>query len=318
MRRVTARAPGKINVSLEVGALQEDGYHELATAFQAVSLFEEVEAEEADDVTVSFDGPVDCSGLSCGEDDLAVRAARLLAEHTGRTAGVRLRVTKHVPIAGGMAGGSADAAAALVACDALWGTAVPRDELLELGARLGADVPFALMGGTAVGTGRGDELSPALSTGAFHWVVVLSDEGMSTPATFRALDDDRAALDVGGADDVPRVGEDVLQALRRGDPHLLAASLTNDLQAPALRLRPDLERVLELGDRAGALAGILSGSGPTIAFLAADKPSAIDLHVALTASQLDALRVRGPVPGARVVADERVAVGDSSRPARRD
>lgn len=299
--RVIARAPAKINVSLEVGAMHDDGSRDLATAFQAVSLFDEVEATPADELSVSFDGPVDAPTPDGDEEHLAIRAARLLAVRVGHDGGARLHITKHVPVAGGMAGGSADAAATLVALDALWGTGLAKDELLELGARLGTDVPFALMGGTAVGTGRGEELSPALSTGTFHWVVVTTDHGSSSADAFRALDEERDAGELPFEPVVPRVGDDVLQALRRGDAPALASALRNDLQEPALRLRPELRDVLELGERAGALAGILSGSGPSVAFLADGKTGAIDLQVALTASQLDVVRVTGPVPGARVL-----------------
>ena len=176
-RTVTVRAPGKINVFFRVGALQDDGYHDVASLYQAVSVFEEVTATPADDFSVQFTGPIDCSGLATDDTNLAIAAAKMLAEHTGYAGGVALTILKRVPIAGGMGGGSADAAATLVACDELWGTGLGRSGLLPLAAELGADVPFALEGGTAVGTGRGDELSPALAKGAFHWVLALSDLG---------------------------------------------------------------------------------------------------------------------------------------------
>ena len=302
-RSVTVRAPGKINVALLVGALRDDGYHEVATAYQAVSLAEQVRATEARGVTATFSGPIDTRGLASDDSNLAVRAARLLAARTGHDGGVHLEIEKHVPIAGGMGGGSADAAATLVACDALWQTGLPRDTLLELASELGADVPFALLGGTAIGTGRGTELSPALATGTFHWVLALAEEGMSTPATFRALDEhrERHRADIEPPSEAPAVPIGVLHALRSGDAVALAETLVNDLQAPALRLRPDLAATLELGERAGALAGIVSGSGPTIAFLASSSEAAIDLQLALTAQRIETRRVRGPVSGARIV-----------------
>lgn len=302
-RSVTVRAPGKLNVALLVGALRDDGYHEVATAYQAVSLYEDVRARAADGFSVTFSGPIDTAGLETDERNLAVRAARLLAHESGYDGGVHLHIDKHVPIAGGMGGGSADAAAALVACDALWQTGRTREDLLDLAAKLGADVPFALQGGTAIGTGRGTELSPALSTGTFHWVLALSDEGMPTPATFRALDEHRERYrgDIAPAIDAPVVPEKVLHALRSGDAVALADALTNDLQAPALQLRPDLARTLEVGERGGALAGIVSGSGPTIAFLVGHVEQAIDLQVTLSAAGTKALRVTGPVPGARIL-----------------
>lgn len=155
-----------------------------------------------------------------------------------------------------MGGGSADAAATLVACDALWGTELGREELLSLAARLGADVPFALTGGTAIGTGRGDQLSPALAKGTFQWVLVLADFGSSTPDVYRELDRhrDRHAQDIFPAQTQPTVDANVLQALRSGDAQVLAEALSNDLQAPALHLNPSLAGILELGEENGALA----------------------------------------------------------------
>ncbi|RUQ04850.1 4-(cytidine 5'-diphospho)-2-C-methyl-D-erythritol kinase [Curtobacterium sp. HSID17257] len=301
--RVRVRAPGKINVFLSVGALQDDGYHDVATAYQAVSLYEDVTAEAADDFSVRFTGPIDTSAVPTDDSNLAIRAARLVAEAAGHRGGVRLTIEKQVPVAGGMGGGSADAAATLLACDTLWGTALGRDELLRLAARLGADVPFAFAGGTAVGTGRGDELSPALAKGEFHWVLALSDDGLSTPAVYRALDEhrERYRADIRPAPTTPVVEANVLQALRAGDADLLADCLHNDLQAPAMRLQPGLAATIEVGEKAGALAGIVSGSGPTVAFLVADRDAALEVQVELSAAGLVALRATGPVHGARVV-----------------
>lgn len=302
---VRARAPGKINVFLKVGKVLEDGYHDVATAYQAVSLCEEVLAYPADDFSVEFGGTIDTSGLVTDGSNLAIKAARMLARKAGFRGGVRLEIEKHIPIAGGMGGGSADAAATLLACDALWGTEATRDELLAIAAKLGADVPFSFIGGTAIGTGRGDQLSPALAKGQFHWVLALAEFGMSTPDVFTELDRhrDRHAQDIFPAEHLPTVDANVLQALRAGDPRMLAESLHNDLQAPALHLAPGLGRVLELGEENGALAGILSGSGPTVAFLVADTDSALELQVALSASRLHVVRATGPVHGARLVHD---------------
>jgi 4-diphosphocytidyl-2-C-methyl-D-erythritol kinase len=305
-KTVHVRAPGKINVFLKVGAVMPDGYHDVATAYQAVSLYEDVFATPASDFSVVFEGGhIDTSGLETDGSNLAIRAARLLARRAGYREGVSLRISKNVPIAGGMGGGSADAAAALLACDTLWGTDLGRDELLALAAELGADVPFALAGGTAIGTGRGDQLSPALAKGQFQWVLVLPEHGVSTPEVYRELDRhrERHAQDIFPAQGQPTVDADVLQALRAGDPHMLAESLSNDLQAPALHLSPGLASVLEVGEQNGALAGIVSGSGPTIAFLAADLDGALELQIALSAARHHVVRVTGPVAGARVVAD---------------
>ena len=303
--RVRTRAPGKINVYLSVGALQEDGYHDVATAYQAVSLYEDVSAELDDEFSVTFTGPIDTTSVPVDESNLAIRAARLVADASGYRGGVRLTIDKQVPVAGGMGGGSADAAATLLAVDTLWGTALGREELLRLAAQLGADVPFAFAGGTAVGTGRGDELSPALAKGEFHWVLALSDDGLSTPAVYRALDEhrERYRADIAPAPTTPVVEANVLQALRAGDPDLLADAMHNDLQAPALHLQPGLADVLELGEGNGALEGIVSGSGPTVAFLAPDLDGALELQIALSAARLTVVRATGPVHGARVVTD---------------
>ncbi len=302
---VHTRAPGKINVFLKVGALLEDGYHDVAIAYQAVSLYEEVRAYPADDFSVSVTGSVELSRVPTDARNIAIKAARLLARRTGFRGGVRLEIDKHVPVTGGMGGGSADAAATLLACDTLWGTALPREEMLHLAAELGADVPFAFTGGTAIGTGRGDQLSPALAKGQFQWVLALADFGLSTPEVYSELDRhrDRNAQDIFPAPVAPTVEANVLQALRAGDPHMLAECLYNDLQAPALHLEPSLASVLELGERNGALAGIVSGSGPTVAFLTADLDSALELQIALSAAQLTVVRATGPVHGARVVTD---------------
>ncbi|QPZ39475.1 4-(cytidine 5'-diphospho)-2-C-methyl-D-erythritol kinase [Paramicrobacterium chengjingii] len=300
---VHVRAPGKINVYMNVGQRTDDGYHDVATAYQAVSLFEDVRAFPSDGFSVAFSGPIDTRELPVDRTNLAIKAARMLAKKAGYDGGVHLQIEKHVPIAGGMGGGSADAAAALLACDSLWQTDVGRDELLRLAARLGADVPFSLVGGTAIGTGRGDRLSPALAKGTFHWVLALSDTGMSTPEVYGELDDHRAkhAADIAPIDDTPTVDTGVLQAIRAGDAHLLADVLHNDLQVAALHIRPELTRTLEVGDSSGALAGIVSGSGPTIALLAASAEAAIDVQVSLSASGIVAKHVTGPVAGARVM-----------------
>lgn len=300
---VHARAPGKINVFLKVGALLEDGFHDVATAYQAVSVCEDVWATAADDFSVSFSGPIDTSALATDGSNLAIKAATLLARKVGYRKGVHLEIEKHVPIAGGMGGGSADAAATLLACDSLWGTELSREDLLALATKLGSDVPFAFTGGTAIGTGRGDQLSPALAKGQFQWVLALADFGISTPLVYRELDRhrDRHSQDIFPVSIAPQVDANVLQALRAGDPHMLAEVLYNDLQAPALHLEPELGAVIELGEESGALAGMISGSGPTVAFLAADLDSALELQIALTAAHLTVVRATGPVHGARLV-----------------
>jgi len=301
---VHVRAPGKINVYLGVGGRHGDGYHALATVFQAVSLYEDVIATESDEFTLSVSGIDDADAVPLDDRNLAMRAAKLLASATGFAGGVHLELRKSVPVAGGMGGGSADAAAALVACDALWGTGLSTQRLHELASRLGADVPFALHGGTAVGTGRGDQLNPALARGRFDWVLVTSDEGLSTPQIYARLDEHRA--ETGALADDPPLSLDVpipvLQALRAGDPRSLAAAMFNDLETAALLERPSLGDVIEAGLNAGALSGIVSGSGPTIAFLCETPESAQYVQAAMQEAGRQALHVHGPVPGARIIA----------------
>jgi 4-diphosphocytidyl-2-C-methyl-D-erythritol kinase len=304
---VRVRVPAKLNLQLSVGAAGADGYHELATVFHAVGLYDELTAETAAEpgagVEITVEGD-QADLVPLDDTNLAVRAARLLAARTGLPADVRLHLHKEIPVAGGMAGGSADAAAALVACDLLWRTGLPREELHELGAQLGADVPFALLGGTAIGTGRGDSLSPALARGDLHWVLALSDHALSTPEVYAECDRLRA----GKPGLEPRVSDRLMQALRSGNPAAVGAQLSNDLQPAAVSLCPGLAPILAIGEEYDALGGVVSGSGPTVAFLVADAERALDLAVALSASGgcRAVHRVSGPVHGARSMDPPRV------------
>ncbi len=299
---VRVEAPGKVNLFLSVGASGTDGYHQLTTVFQAVRLIETVtarrqSARDRGTVTLTLEEPD--ADVPTDASNLAVRAAKLLAETTGVSEGVDLLLRKRVPVAGGMAGGSADAAATLVACNILWGTGLSLLELSALAARLGADVPFPLTGATAVGSGRGDLVTPIMTRGSYHWVFALAEEGLSTPAVFRRFDE----LTGTGAPAVRDVPEALTSALRAGDAPALAASLHNDLQAAALDLRPELAQVIAVAEEAGALRAIVSGSGPTIAALVENPAGAQRVSRALMASGLvtDVLRADAPVAGARVV-----------------
>ncbi|MBL0885553.1 4-(cytidine 5'-diphospho)-2-C-methyl-D-erythritol kinase [Myceligenerans indicum] len=323
---VTVRTPGKVNLVLRSGAVRDDGYHPLSTVFQAVSLFEEVTATHVAPgagISLTVSGP-QADVVPLDETNLAWRAALAVADHTGLDADVALHLHKGVPVAGGMAGGSADAAAALVACDALWGAGLSRHDLTVLAAGLGADVPFALLGHTAVGTGRGDVLTPVLTRGEFHWAFAVQAEGLSTPSVFARFDElsaagvsaagaDRAAgptpLDgemAGGVDPgrSPDPGDDaeLMAALRAGDPTALGEALHNDLQAAALDLRPELGQVLEVAREAGALGTLVSGSGPTIAALARSRRHALAVAAAWTTADVVASvwTATGPAPGARI------------------
>ena len=292
---VKVRAPGKVNLALRVGGLREDGYHALATVFQALSLFDDLGASVARPGTYGISVAGDQAHLVPADDsNLAVRAARLLAARNGGEDryGVTLTIRKTIPVTGGMAGGSANAAAALVACAALWGIDINPDELRELGAELGADVPFCLLGSTALGRGRGDDLVPLLSRGGYHWVLALPDVELSTPAVFRRFDE----LNPDADPTPPPVPPALLEGLASGDVRRVADHLVNDLEPAAISLRP------HLADRAaGALAGVVSGSGPTCAFLAAHEDAAVRLSNELSALGLcrTVRRASGPVPGAR-------------------
>jgi len=303
---VTVRAPAKINLELQVGPVRDDGYHELATVFHAVGLFDDLTARATapgSGVSITVNG-LQAEQVPTDASNLAVRAALLLAEQIGlESADVAFELRKGIPVAGGMAGGSADAAAALLACDALWHAGLDRAQLLALAARLGSDVPFSLLGGTALGTGRGEQLTPVLARGEYTWVIALADLGLSTPKVFATIDRMRADGQVPQPPPVPEVDDALMAALRAGDPEALGRVLRNDLQPAALAMAPKLEQTLEVGRKVGALGGIVSGSGPTTVFLTRDTNHALDLAVALTASGVaaDVRRAHGPVPGARVI-----------------
>jgi 4-diphosphocytidyl-2-C-methyl-D-erythritol kinase len=300
---VTVRAPGKINLYLAVGDLQDNGYHDLTTVFHAVSLVDEVTVRNADVLSLEITGE-GADQLPLDERNVAWRAAELMAEHVGRSPDVSIAIDKSIPVAGGMGGGSADAAAVLVGINSLWELGVPRRDLHMLAAKLGSDVPFALHGGTALGTGRGEELATVLARNTFHWVLAFAEGGLSTPTVFGELDRLRLA-DRSDAGNLPRLGEPgpVLAALAAGDPEQLAPLLGNELQAAALSMKSALRRVLRAGVEAGALAGIVSGSGPTCTFLCRSAPSAVDVGTELSgAGVCRTVRVAsGPVHGARVV-----------------
>ena len=304
---ITVRAPAKVNVHLAVGPLRPDGFHDLRTVYLAVSLYDTVTARSGDGLSLTVSG--EGAGPDAGADsvpsdrrNLVWRAAELLARWAGVPADADLDVAKAITAAAGLAGGSADAAAALVALDALWGTRASRDDLVELASELGSDVPFSLLGGVALGSGRGERLSPVLARGQTHWVLGIARMGLSTPAVYAELDRLR---DEGRVPDGTRLlpDEGVLAALRTGPPTSLAASIANDLQAPAVSLRPDLRRGLRAAEQAGALAAMVSGSGPTVAALAEDADAAVRLAAELAGQGVfrTVRAVHGPVPGARIV-----------------
>ncbi|MFC4782939.1 4-(cytidine 5'-diphospho)-2-C-methyl-D-erythritol kinase [Nocardioides sp. MAHUQ-72] len=303
---LVVRAPAKINLHLGVGAVRPDGLHPLLTVYQAVGLYDDLRAVPCEKwrLGLAVEDHVDHAGVPLDGDNIVDRAAALLAAHHGLERsglGGDLHITKAIPVAGGMAGGSADAAAALVALDRLWGLDTRDADLLALAAELGSDVPFALVGGTALGTGRGEIVTPVVDHGTWWWVLALSPEGMSTPAVYRHFDELHP-----DAPATPPPADELLAALDSGDPHRLAATLHNDLQVPAFDLRPDLARRIERGEAEGALRGLVSGSGPTCVFLCESGDHARAVAAALRAPSADGqepvvLVANGPVAGAHVV-----------------
>ncbi|MFD4760863.1 4-(cytidine 5'-diphospho)-2-C-methyl-D-erythritol kinase [Streptomyces sp. NPDC058439] len=295
---VTVRVPAKVNVQLAVGAPRPDGFHDLANVFLAVGLYDEVTVTPADELRITCSGP-DAAKVPLDATNLAARAAIALAERHGIAPDVHIHIAKDIPVAGGMAGGSADGAAALLACDALWSTGATREELLAICAELGSDVPFSLVGGAALGVGRGERLTTIDVGGTFHWVFAVADGGLSTPAVYGEFDRLTAGTDV----PAPEASPALLAALRAGDTTALADALSNDLQPAALSLRPSLAHTLAAGTGAGALAALVSGSGPTTAFLVADEESARKVAEALITSGTcrNARAAVSPAPGATVL-----------------
>lgn len=298
-RSVTVRAAAKANLHLGVGRPRPDGYHPLATVYQTLSLHDDVTATTHPDWEVALvcEDDIDRDAFPRGADNIAVRAGRLLAEHHGVDGAALLTVRKSIPIAGGLAGGSADAAATLVALDRLWDLRTSDTGLLALAARLGSDVPFALVGGTALGRGRGELVTPVRDEATRWWVVVPAGRGLCTPRVYRHFDE----LCPGAPEEVT-VPEELMAALEDPDSRRLADALRNDLEPAAIDLRPELGELIEEGERAGALRGIISGSGPTCLFLCADRPSADRVRTALLrAGRARVLVALGPVAGTHVV-----------------
>jgi 4-diphosphocytidyl-2-C-methyl-D-erythritol kinase len=302
---VTVRVPAKVNLQLAVGPARPDGYHGVVTVYQALSLFDEVTVSPAERNKIVVTGE-DADAVPTGPANLASKAVTALARATGRRgrerSAVRIEIRKRIPMAAGLAGGSADAAATLVACNELWRTGLSQNDLCEVAAGLGSDVPFALIGGTAVGRGRGEQLTAALVAGTYHWALAFAAGGLSTPEVYAACDRLRASRAAGGGDGTvsaaafdPELSGPLMTALRSGDPAAVGPALVNDLQPAAITLRPELRRALTEGREHGAVGAIVSGSGPTCAFLARDARHARDLAVSLTGAS-------GPVPGAVVVA----------------
>jgi 4-diphosphocytidyl-2-C-methyl-D-erythritol kinase len=293
--------PAKVNLQLSVGPLGSDGFHEVTTVFQAISLFDDVTvatAPDGDGINISISGQTS-SGVPTDSSNLAVKAAELMIKNYDLPSDLIIKLKKEIPVAGGMAGGSADAAGVIVGLDSLFELGLSRDEMEIVGSKIGSDVPFSICGGVAIGTGRGDQITPALSKGSYNWVLALSGQGLSTPSVYQECDRLREGLSISA----PLVSEPLMQALRAGDAKALGKALTNELQPAACSLRPALRLVLDVGIDYGALGGIVSGSGPTVAFLVSDDEHAMDLTVALSASGVvsSVVRATGPAHGARII-----------------
>jgi len=298
---VTVRVPAKVNLQLAVGPREGDGFHNLVSVFQAISIYDDVTISKTapgSGITIAITGD-HTHGVPADSTNLAVKAAQLIADDYQFVVDIHIEVNKSIPVAGGMAGGSADAAAVIVGLNDLYNLEMTREEMLEFGSQLGSDVPFMITGGTAVGQGRGDQLTAALSRGTYHWVLALSTVGLSTPAVYQECDRLRAGLDIAA----PQTSDALMQSLLSADPKAVGLALQNDLQSAACSLRPALTLVLDVGEEYGALGAIVSGSGPTVAFLVADEEQGLDLAVALTSSGVvgSVARAYGPVPGAKVI-----------------
>jgi 4-diphosphocytidyl-2-C-methyl-D-erythritol kinase len=293
--------PAKVNLQLSVGPLGSDGYHEVTTVFQAISLFDDVTVATAlpgSGITISITGDT-AHGVPVDNSNLAIKAAQLMAKTYDLPPDLIIKLKKEIPVAGGMAGGSADAAGVIVGLDSLFELGISRDEMESVGSKIGADVPFSICGGVAIGTGRGDQITPALAKGSYNWVLALSGQGLSTPSVYQECDRLREGLSIA----TPQVSEPLMQALRAGDAKALGKALSNELQSAACSLRPALRLVLDVGVDYGALGGIVSGSGPTVAFLVTDDEHAMDLTVALSSSGVvsSVVRATGPAAGARII-----------------
>ena len=300
-RGVTARVPAKVNLQLAVGPLGSDGFHEVTTVFQAISLFDDVTvatADKGEGIKISITGQTS-GGVPADNSNLAVKAAQLMIKNYDLPQDLVIKLKKEIPVAGGMAGGSADAAGVIVGLDSLFELGLSRDVMESVGSKIGSDVPFSICGGVAIGTGRGDQITPALAKGSYNWVLALSGQGLATPSVYQECDRLREGLSIAA----PVVSEPLMQALRAGDAKALGKALTNELQPAACSLRPALRLVLDVGVDYGALGGIVSGSGPTVAFLVSDDDHAMDLTVALSSSGVvsSVVRASGPTNGARII-----------------
>ena len=301
VKSVTVLVPAKVNLQLSVGPKEADGYHNLVSVFQAISIFDDITiklGEPGSGLTISVSGD-QTHGVPADANNLAAKAVSLISKEYDLTVDAHIEIKKSIPVAGGMAGGSADAAGTIIGIDYLYSLDITREEIIEIAAKIGSDVPFMLSGGTAIGTGHGDQLTAAISRGTYHWVLAVSTVGLSTPAVYTECDRLRGELDIVE----PQTNEALMQSLLAADAPGVGAALVNDLQLAARSLRPAIRLVLDVGQEYGALGAIVSGSVPTVAFLVADQDSGLDLAVALTSSGVvgSVVQAYGPVAGAKVI-----------------
>ena len=302
---VVASSPAKVNVYFAVGSFLKDGFHEVASCYQALSLREVLSVELEGKFSISFAGPFAESSKQLVPTDatnLVYKAGIALQKLSPavRPELVGFTIHKSVPIAGGMAGGSADGAAALVALNQLFSAGL-EDKLSNAAAKLGSDVPFSLQGGTAIGTGRGENLSKIETAAVLHWVMTPSQVGLSTPDVYRKLDILRTeeGVDVSTLE-IPEVPSELVAALVAGDAMEVANYMHNDLEIAALALRPELAETIEAGRKAGALKSMVSGSGPTIAHLAKDRIHAEQIANRLAGAGLPSIATYTSVSGTRL------------------
>jgi 4-diphosphocytidyl-2-C-methyl-D-erythritol kinase len=300
---ISASAPGKVNLFFAVGALGDDGYHQVVSVYQALNLREVVTVQFAESWQVLVTGSIPVEQLAqvpTSQENLVVRAAKVLLDKfaVAEDRAVNFHIFKNVPVAGGMGGGSADAAAALLAVNELANLNLSNADLHRLGSELGADVPFSLLGGTAVGTGHGTALEQITNVKQLNWVLVTNPRGLSTPSVYRKLDEIRAAKNQDPTKvSTPKVPQELISALQSGNPQVIAKLLHNDLQEAAVALMPELTETMNAGLAAGALAAMVSGSGPTVALLALDKDHADSIATSLKNLGHSAIATDGPALG---------------------
>jgi 4-diphosphocytidyl-2-C-methyl-D-erythritol kinase len=299
-----ADAPGKVNLFFKVGPLNDDGFHDVASLYLAVNLRETVTAQISTDYTVKVAGSLgdfQLLAVPTDETNLVVKVAGRIKAEAGTPEAIKvaLGIDKHVPVAGGMGGGSADAAAALVAVNALLRAEVSPERLHDIAATLGSDVPFALAGGAAIGVGKGDVLTAVEGVAPIHLVLILDDQGLSTPAVYKRLDELRDQREEQA--ESPEINRNIIRALQNGNPFEIAELLHNDLEEAAISLRPDLRIKMTTALQHGAIRVMVSGSGPTILALAASEVAAMQIARSLNELGYNAIATSGPAIGTQLV-----------------